>query len=298
MPYSRTSRGSTPPDLSLFSGITAIFFVSLAGPGFGTGFFARGKMILSARNSQPPISARFARSIAVALYSVLLMSIAPAALAKQVLFDLPLKCDMGVDCFIQNYVDVDPSKGRKDYTCGELSYNKHKGTDFRVTTLKAMEAGVAVIAAADGIVGNLREGVDDHYFSKYDKETQKKVYNIGLGNVVILKHGDGWTSAYAHMRKGSIRVKKGDRVKRGDILGYVGLSGYTIFPHVHFAVRKRKTVIDPFSGPMKSTPCNMTEKSLWTQDAQKQLAYQNPDFYIQVFPLSGRKIANILNRVN
>lgn len=220
----------------------------------------------------------FSEYLAAFLVSFLLMFGPQAAAAKELRFDLPIKCKMGVDCFIQNYVDVDPSKGRKDYTCGELSYNKHKGTDIRVKTLKDMEAGVAVLAAADGIVSNLREGVEDHYFSKYDKKTQKKVYNIGLGNVVILNHGGGWSTNYAHMKKGSIQVKKGDRVQRGDILGYVGLSGFTIFPHVHFGVRKRKAIIDPFSGPMKTTPCNMTEKSLWTEAAQKQLGYRKSGF--------------------
>jgi hypothetical protein len=57
------------------------------------------------------------------------------------------------------------------------------------------------------------------------------------------------------MRNGSVTVKTGDKVERGDVLGKVGLSGKTQFPHVHISVRKGKDVVDPFS-PDGRTSCD------------------------------------------
>ena len=57
-------------------------------------------------------------------------------------FSLPIDCEIGVSCFIQNYVDRDPTPGRADYRCGHLSYDKHKGTDIRIRDLVAMRGGV------------------------------------------------------------------------------------------------------------------------------------------------------------
>src|SRR3546814_1642781 len=79
------------------------------------------------------------------------------------------------------------------------------------------------------------------------------VRDQGLGNAVVLDHGNGWRSYYGHMRRGSIAVKKGDRVQTGQALGLVGMSGLTEFPHLDFAIRRGSTVVDPFIGlPMRS----------------------------------------------
>jgi len=65
----------------------------------------------------------------------------------------------------------------------------------------------------------------------------------GYGNMVIIRHGDGWMTAYAHAR--SIAVKKGDSVKQGDIIGYVGQTGSVTSPQLHFAIRDGRTPVDP-----------------------------------------------------
>lgn len=56
------------------------------------------------------------------------------------------------------------------------------------------------------------------------------------GNHVVIKHGDGVYSLTAHMKKGSVKVKPGDRVHAGQIIGAAGASGWSLFPHVHFEV--------------------------------------------------------------
>jgi murein DD-endopeptidase MepM/ murein hydrolase activator NlpD len=65
----------------------------------------------------------------------------------------------------------------------------------------------------------------------------------GYGNMVIVRHSGGFMSAYAHER--SIAVKKGDTVKQGTLLGYVGSSGGVKTPQLHFVLRKDKTPVNP-----------------------------------------------------
>jgi len=65
----------------------------------------------------------------------------------------------------------------------------------------------------------------------------------GYGLLVILDHGYGFTTRYAHCSK--ILVKKGDEVKRGDVIALVGVTGHTTGPHVHYEVRRYGKAIDP-----------------------------------------------------
>jgi murein DD-endopeptidase MepM/ murein hydrolase activator NlpD len=65
----------------------------------------------------------------------------------------------------------------------------------------------------------------------------------GYGNMVLIKHGGGKTSSYAHMSRAS--VDKYDRVKQGDIIGYVGSTGNVKSPQLHFAIRDGKDPVDP-----------------------------------------------------
>ena len=77
-----------------------------------------------------------------------LLALTTPAMAQDVQLQLPLDCDLGETCFIQQYVDTDPGPGAQDFMGGPLSYDGHKGTDFRITDLAAMQAGVAVFAPA------------------------------------------------------------------------------------------------------------------------------------------------------
>ena len=67
----------------------------------------------------------------------------------QLLF--PVDCVEGKDCWVVNYVDVEPMADLvKDFNCGPRSYDNHKGTDIAIRDWVAMEKGVDVFAAADG----------------------------------------------------------------------------------------------------------------------------------------------------
>ncbi|HYG91052.1 MAG TPA: M23 family metallopeptidase [Azospirillum sp.] len=205
------------------------------------------------------------------ILAALALGAAGPALAGPPSLDIPIDCAMGERCFIQNYMDHESGPGRRDYACGRLSYDGHTGTDFRLPDLPAMEKGVPVVAAAPGVVRAVRDGVPDADMREVDPET---IRNQGLGNAVILDHGDGWQTSYGHMRRDSVTVKPGMRVAAGQVLGMVGLSGRTMFPHVHFEVRQNNKPVDPFVGSSTVDGCDAPRHPLWSADAQAKLAYQ------------------------
>ncbi len=65
-------------------------------------------------------------------------------------------------------------------------------------------------------------------------------WNGGYGNYVIIQHTNGTKTLYGHMRAGGLRVKRGQQVKRGQLIGRMGSTGHSTGPHVHFEVRGAK----------------------------------------------------------
>ena len=98
---------------------------------------------------------------------------------------------------------------------------RHWGMDF------SAERGAPIYATGDGKV------------SRADNRA------AGFGNHVRIDHGFGYVSIYAHMEK--ISVRKGNRVKRGDIIGYVGSSGRSVAPHLHYEITKDGRKINPIN---------------------------------------------------
>lgn len=185
--------------------------------------------------------------------------------------EIPVRCRIGQDCFVQNYVDADPGPGARDFTCGRLTYDGHKGTDFRVPDLAAMRRGVAVVAAAAGTVARVRDGVEDVSI----RQSGGPPAGREAGNAVVLDHGDGWETQYSHLRQGSLQVRPGDRVVAGTPLGLIGLSGNTEFPHVDFAVRHQGRVVDPYTGVEQPTACGEAATgSLWAPAVRGTLDYR------------------------
>lgn len=95
----------------------------------------------------------------------------------------------------------------------------HSGIDF------AASKGTEVYASGDGLVVN----VEKNYW--------------GYGNVVTIDHGYGYETRYAHLSK--FAVKKGQKVKRGQLVGYVGNTGKATGPHLHYEVLKNEIQVDP-----------------------------------------------------
>ncbi len=173
---------------------------------------------------------------------------------------LPIDCTLGDTCHIQQYMDRDPGPGAADFACGTLSYDGHKGTDFALPSLAARAAGVAVLAAADGVVAGLRDEMPD---IMQGTPGAPDVAGRECGNGVVLRHADGYDTQYCHLAQGSVAVQVGDIVTAGAILGLVGLSGQTEFPHLHLSVRRDGAEIDPFD-PAMTVACNDTpQDTLW-----------------------------------
>jgi murein DD-endopeptidase MepM/ murein hydrolase activator NlpD len=65
----------------------------------------------------------------------------------------------------------------------------------------------------------------------------------GYGNLMIIRHSGGWMTAYAHSK--SFAVKKGQKIRKGQVIAYVGRTGNVTKPQVHFAIRKGRDAVDP-----------------------------------------------------
>lgn len=181
---------------------------------------------------------------------------------------LPIRCLPGRDCWLVNLVDLDSGPGVRDYLCRKYTYDGHKGTDIAVRDMQAVAAGIDVVAAAPGAVRGTRDGMDDVDVSLAGKESVK---GRECGNGVVVDHGGGWETQYCHMRKGSVAVRRDDKVIAGQKLGSVGHSGEAEFPHLHLSVRRDGQVVDPFVGLGRKESCGLGPKPLWHKDALAQL---------------------------
>lgn len=97
----------------------------------------------------------------------------------------------------------------------------HPGMDF------AAEQGTQIYASGDGVV------------ERADNLAQ------GYGNHVVIDHGFGYRSLYAHMSK--MAVRPGERVKRGQLIGYVGSTGLSTAPHIHYEVIRNGEKVNPIN---------------------------------------------------
>jgi hypothetical protein len=179
-------------------------------------------------------------------------------------FVFPIDCNLGEDCFIMHYVDNDVSPEAADFNCGRQTYDGHQGTDFGISDLEVMKTNMPVIAATEGKVLRIRDGIVDRLV---EEQTEKnRVAGQECGNGVVIDSGNGWETQYCHLKQGSVVVKPGTEVKQGTVLGMVGASGLASFPHVHLTIRYQGQVVDPFSGELITDGgCQLEDRSLWKE---------------------------------
>jgi murein DD-endopeptidase MepM/ murein hydrolase activator NlpD len=104
-----------------------------------------------------------------------------------------------------------------------LGYTRmHRGLDFAAPT------GTPIMAAGDGVV---------EFASKKG----------GYGNYIRIRHANSYLTAYGHMKKFATGMRKGARVKQGSIIGYVGSTGISTGPHLHYEVLYNKKNVNPAS---------------------------------------------------
>ena len=80
-----------------------------------------------------------------------------------------------------------------------------------------------------------------------DGVVQKAGWGGGYGNVVEIRHQRGYASRYAHMRGFASGVRAGTRVRQGDVIGYVGTSGLSTGPHLHYEFHMAGRPVNPTS---------------------------------------------------
>ncbi len=118
-----------------------------------------------------------------------------------------------------NGARLSSSYGRRKHPI--LGYTKmHRGVDF------AAPHGTPIYAADDGVI-------------------EKRHRWGGFGNYVGIRHGDGFSTAYAHLRSFAKGQKVGRRVRQGDVIGYVGSTGRSTGPHLHYEVHRNGAQVNP-----------------------------------------------------
>ena len=110
-------------------------------------------------------------------------------------------------------------------------YSMHSGMDGVLWNGKCSEAWIT--ALADGRITECVTDVDG--FSREHP----------AGNHVAIDHGNGLVSKYLHMEPGTVKVRNGDVVRRGDVLGYMGKTGMATGEHIHLQVERKGVPINP-----------------------------------------------------
>lgn len=189
------------------------------------------------------------------------LGLGSAASAQAPQLSLPIDCELGETCYIEDYVDLDPGPGQHDFMCSLKSRDDHRGTDIHLLSFEAMDQGVDVLAAAPGRVAALRDGVPDIAVTP---ENRPDIEGQECGNAVRIDHGGGWQTLYCHLKQGSLTVTQDQEVEAGTPLGQVGLSGLTNAPHIHLTVLKDGQIVDPFLPENADGTCGTaTGPGLW-----------------------------------
>lgn len=107
-------------------------------------------------------------------------------------------------------------------------YRAHPGVDY------AAPQGTPIKTVGDGIVTSMG-------------------YNKGMGNYINIRHFNGYETGYNHMCRFAGGIKKNKKVLQGDVIGYVGMTGYATGPHLDFRMKKNGRLIDPLKHKSPST---------------------------------------------
>ena len=157
------------------------------------------------------------------------------------------------DLYPNNFVDLDPGPGIRDYRCGTQTYDGHTGTDSDIRSFREMDIGVPVFAALDGRVIQVEDGAYDRRYGP--TQTQ-------YDNHVVVEHGTGRFTIYGHLRKG-IALNRDDRVVAGQQIGWTASSGNSSWPHLHFTSQVGGEIDEPFTGPCNEGPSGYSEQAAY-----------------------------------
>ncbi len=125
----------------------------------------------------------------------------------------------------------------------------HRGVDFAAPT------GTPVMATGDGVVVSAGRQGD-------------------LGNLVEIRHPNGWLTRYGHLSRFGPGIRAGARVRQGQIVGYVGMTGLATGPHLHYEMRRRDgTAMDPLAVRLPpGDPVPSQALARWAQESRERLS--------------------------
>jgi len=134
-------------------------------------------------------------------------------------------------------------------------WKQHKGVDFAAAT------GTPIRASGDGVI-------------------EFAGTQGGYGNVVVVKHWSNYSTAYAHMSRFATGLRKGSKVSQGEVIGYVGTTGWSTGPHLHYEFRVNNQPRDPMSVDVPNAQplagADLQRFRLVTGEMTHRLALLNP----------------------
>jgi len=166
-----------------------------------------------------------------------------------------------------SYFDLDGESVRRAFLLKPLAYRRissgftnsrfhpvlktwrsHRGVDY------AADAGTEIMATADGVI--IERGWSDSY-----------------GNTIRIRHGNGWVTRYAHMRAFKSGLAVGHRVRQGDIIGYVGMTGLATGNHLHYEMLQSGQYKDPLSVDLPAgDPVPSENRMEWLEERDVRVA--------------------------
>jgi murein DD-endopeptidase MepM/ murein hydrolase activator NlpD len=124
----------------------------------------------------------------------------------------------------------------------------HIGVDYAANT------GTPVMSTADGVV-------------------TKRRWDGGYGNLVEIRHANGYMTRYAHLNGFSSSVREGTRVTQGQVVGYVGMTGLATGPHLHYEMHRHGSAVDPLTVDIPSgDPIPGSARDRWGVDLRTRVA--------------------------
>jgi len=127
-------------------------------------------------------------------------------------------------------------------------YRPHRGVDY------AAPAGTPVSVAADGVVSF-------------------RGWKGGFGNLIRIRHSNSFTTEYGHLSKFARGVREGKRVKQGQVIGYVGSTGLSTGPHLHYVMKRYGRYVNPLKVNLPAAdPVNKRYLPIFRKHRQELLA--------------------------
>ena len=147
----------------------------------------------------------------------------------------------GENVLVNYHYEVEIQRYAYDFIQAKENYS-YKGDQLKNKSYYAF--GKNILAPADGTIVSIVNDIKDN------EPVGVMNPNQATGNNVVIDHG-GEYSHLAHLQKGSITVKPGDKVKKGDIIGLTGNSGNTSEPHLHFQISDGVDLFNSRSIPVR-----------------------------------------------